>query len=325
MQRQYSRLRETVFDLYIERDTLPWYLKPLAVASSWLALAGYVVFALVFTSGETNLQTTRTTLTALAATFLLVGYVGVAAVAYYSHSLLFRFDAVLLPILTSSFMGLVITVLNHALHKHFPIPSQAYIYIPLVTAGVTTVASAGLALFVHRKMAKIKSLDTRRRQHTQRWDRDPSLSYGDAASTTELLSMNHHIPEDEAQRQQLLRLLLSREAAQSPAVPAVPSTYQISLPPENSPLDGLQVVPSEVRLRSESLRSSPSKWSVLGKSPRYQSPTLESFKAPRERRREEIERASVLLTPGLESGWTQTLEPPSPSPAQTLGGSTRYA
>jgi len=233
--------------------------------------------------------------------------------------------------------------MNHALHKKFPIPSQIYIYVPLVVACVTTVGVGGFAYITYRKLYNIKELDRQRRQHVQRWERGSYSNYGDAASTTELLPANawsvNNLPEDEAQRRQLLRLLLNREA--SAASPSnhrnSQTTYHINLPGEDggSPgYEGLQVVQPGTRPRSGSLPTNPGKWNILNKITRERSPTVESqtFKNPRERRREEIERSSVLLTPGIENGgWPQT--PGSPQPQTYFNspnpvwasGATRYA
>ncbi len=329
MQRQYSRVRETAFDLYAERDALPWYYRATALASAWFALAGYIIFALVFTSGERNIRISRTALTVRASSALAVGYVAIAAVAFYARSLLFLYDAVLLPILTSSVMGIVITVLNHAIHKDLPLPTEAYIYIPLVTACTTTVAAALLMFTTYRKLAKIKRLDRHRRQHLPTYNRNASMSYGDAVSTTELLPIDPTLPEDEAQRRQLLRLLLKREVAQSsPAMPSGESTYKIFLPGDEG-FGGVLVVPPEGRPRSGSLPNT-SKWNILSKVSRDRSPTVESttFKDHRQRRREEIERTSILMPSGTESPWLQTPGASSPyysSQSQTWGGSTRYA
>lgn len=315
-------MRETPFDLYNERDALPWYFRAVTLVSSWLALGGYVLFALVFTSAEDNLKTSRAVLTSLAAAFLAVGYGVIAVTAFYSRSLLFLFDSVLLPILTSSFMGLFVTVTNHALHKGFPIPTHIYIYIPLVAACATTVGVGVFGCITYRKLSKIKELDRQRRQHVQRWDRSSYVNYGDAASTTELLPTNVVASEDEAQRRQLLRLLLTRDSGDSPGRRTSQSTYQIHLPGEE--YEGLQVVQPDARPRSESLPTNASKWTLLNRKSRDSSPTVESFKNPRERRREEIERSSIFLTPGLESGWPQT-PGSSHSQSQPITGATRYA
>jgi hypothetical protein len=321
-------MRETVFDLYTERDALPWYLRVVALVASWLALAGYIIFAFIFTSRESNVKLSRTALTVLGSTFLAVGYGVSVATAVYSRSLLFLHDAVLVPILTTSFMGLVVTVLNHALHKHFPVPTKVYIYVPLVTAAATTVASACLLFVTYRKLAKIKRLDRQRRKHVQRWDRaSSSVSYGDAASTTELLPIAPTLPEDEAQRRQLLRLLLNREAAKSPTLtpPAAPSTYHHIFLPGDPGYDGSQVPSPAPRPRSGSLPGSGSKWNFMSKMTRDPGPMLENFKNPRQRRREEIERSSVLLTPGGEGGWAQTSGTSPHAQSQTRVGMARYA
>jgi hypothetical protein len=342
MKRNYQRMRETLFDLYTERDALPWYLRTIALIASWLALGGYVVFALIFTSDTDNVKVSRTFLIILGSAFLVVGYGAIAIVAYLGRSLLFLFDAVLVPILTSSFMGIFVTVMNHALHKRFPIPTQIYIYVPLVTACVTTVGVGGFGFITYRKIHRIKELDRQKRQHVQRWERGSYSTYGDAASTTELLPTTawnaHNIPEDEAQRRQLLRLLLNREAESTTPRNHRNSqtTFHINLPGEDggSPgHEGLQVVDHSTRPRSGSLPTNPSKWSILNKITRDRSPPVESqtFKNPRERRREEIERSSILLTPGLESAGWQTPGTPQPqtyfpSPNQVYAsGSTRYA
>ncbi|KIW85061.1 hypothetical protein Z517_00449 [Fonsecaea pedrosoi CBS 271.37] len=337
MQRNYQRMRETLFDLYTERDALPWYFRTIAIAASWLALGGYIVFSLVFTSAEDNIKVSRAFLTALASVLLLLGYTAVAAIAYFSRSLLFLFDAVLLPILTSSFMGVFVTVMNHALHKHFPIPTQVYIYVPLIIACATTIGAGILSYITYRRISKIKELDKQRRQHVPRWDRSSYVSYGDAASTAELIPMTHwtanNIPEDEAQRRQLLRLLLTRDPAESPNPRHSQSTYHITLPGEDAAADGMEVVQPGTRPRSGSLPTTTSKWQVLNKLSRERSPTAESSTSRdvRERRREEIERSSILLTPGTDLGtWPHT---PGSSQSQTFSyspnpvwnGSTRYA
>lgn len=310
MSRRYERMRETFFDLYTERDALPAYYRVVSLSATWLALGGYVIFALAFTSAEDNLKIPRNALVGIAATFLTIGYAVSALSAFFSRSLMFTFDAVLIPILTSSFMGVFVTVANHALHEEFPISNKLLIYVPLITACIATIASAVVSFIVYRKISHIKSLDTQRRHHLKRWDRASSVSYGDATSTSELLPMNNmnniSLPEDEAQRRQLLRLLLSRDSAESPGLTLTPSTYQITLPTDNQGSDAPQVVPVGQRPRAGSLPSGTSKFNLLGKIGRDRSPTVESFKNPRERRRDEIERSSMLLTPGSDTGWGQT-------------------
>lgn len=308
MPHKYARLRETVFDLYIERDRVHWGYKVGAYLSSWLALGGYILFALVFSSDPDNLKIPPIALTALAGTLLVVGYACTTIIALRSRSLLFCFDAVLLPILTSSFMGVFVIVMNHALHRNFDIPNQGYIYGPLITASLTTIASAVLTVWVYIKMRKVQDIDGRIRQRVPRWERQ-SLSHGpggDAASTMELLPLS--LPEDEAQRRQLLRLLLQREAERSER-PS--STYRIDLPGESPsgqvqylsvPAGGSDGDIGSARPRSGSMPANPRRISLgdlLGKSKSPEQPQESNiFKDPRQRRRDEIERLS-LYSPSI--------------------------
>ncbi|KAJ9621374.1 hypothetical protein H2204_011935 [Knufia peltigerae] len=355
-QQSYVRMRETAFDLYTERDALPWYFRALALASSCSCLTGYVIFALVFTSDEPNVKVSRTALIVLASIFLVAGYASASAIAFFGRSLLFLYDGVLVPILTFSFMGIVVTVLNHALHKDFPISNQAYIYVPLATACTTTVASAVLTFITYKRMNKIKRLDQHRRQHMPRFfGRQPSSSvnYGGdgVSSTTELLPIDPNVPEDEAQRRQLLRLLLNREAAaqSSSTSPAMPSghesTYKIFLPGDEGfggggGGGGTRVMATTNtattstkaarRPRSGSLpnSSNSSKWNLLAKfTGDGQGPPVESsFKDHRQRRRDEIERSSILMPAGMDTPWLQQASgAASPSPSRSWSRSARYA
>ena len=303
----YHPTRETVFDLYTERDQQPAYFRAIATTASWLVLGAYILFAEVFTSEESNLRPSRGTLTTLAGILLIVGYILCMSVGFLSRSLLFIFDCVLLPLLTSSFMGIFVTVMNHALHKKFPVPTQAYIYIPLITSCLATITIGVLAAVVYRRLYQIKKLDNRRRPRAPRPARHSS-GYNDASSIQELLP--YDIPEDEAQRRQLLRLLLQRDhRAASPEGAA--STYRIDMPApspdwgnENQTATYLSV-PVTSRPRGASLPSPASKWNLSNLMPgRGRSPTTstDTFKDPRERRREEIERGSLVSPPPLWAG-----------------------
>jgi hypothetical protein len=343
MQR-YHRMRETVFDLYTERDALPWYFRAIATLASWLVLAGYVVFALAAASGSNNIKISRTSWTAIGGVCLVIGYVTITAIAFFCHSILFLFDAVLLPMITASAMGVIVTITDHALHKHVPGSSQAYYYAPLIIGAISTTVSGVLSYIVFRRITKFKEKDMMRRQRVHRPERGSYTSYGDATSTTELASPGHfwsanNLPEDEAQRRQLLRLLLNREAAEAPRKEHRNSqtTYHINLPGEHGQQTGLQVIDTGMRPRSGSLPSSPAKWSILKKfRGKGESSNSQTFKTSRERRREEIERLSVQPSPspGFDSRWSQdaglipAVSPPathsySPNPVWPSDGS-RY-
>lgn len=319
MLRPYNRGEVTGFDLHTERDNLPFYYQTVTLVASWLALGGYACFAIAFTAQDGHLKPSRAVVVALAVALTFSGYVIGTFAAFISRSLLFTLDAVLLPLLTSSVVGLFITVANHASQKDLDVPSEAYVLVPLITSGIATIITGLFAFIVSRKIRGIKKSDQRRRQHVQRWDRGQSVSYGDATSTSELLPMDamppavpldsYGIPEDEAQRRQLLRLLLNREPADSPLHNRPPSTYRINLPGEDNDLT--QLLPGP-RTRAGSLPSSPNKFNVLNnlKFLRNKSPPVDNSTNPRERRREEIERGSIsyapMPSPGSGGDWPRT-------------------
>lgn len=339
----YSPMKQTAYDLYVERDRLPWWLRTGATAASWFVVGGYVMFAKVFAANPDNLKTSRKTLTSLAAFFLLFGYGGLAGAAVRGRrAILFLFDCVLLPTLTASFTGIVVTVFNHALQRQFTIPTPAYIYVPLLLSCTTTVATAVVCGLVFRRINLVRKSDNRlrvssRSRLSEDWRRRGygyGPGYGDPTSTTELLPYN--IPEDEAQRQQLLRLLLKRENRDrfpnaSPDGTAT-STYRIDMPGTEPPVEAqtspFLSVPSSTQQQQqqhqqqhqqprEHTRSGSDRLgrfnnklsnlvgSVTGRATggvddpsRPRADSGDSFKSPRERRRDQIERGdSVAARP----------------------------
>ena len=340
-------LKTTAFDIYLERDRIPWYYKAIALVASWLVLGGYILFPLVFTSNADNVKASRTALTSLGVTFFIVGYVSIAVTAVLSKSILFCFDAVLLPILSSSVMGLAMVVFNHALHKTFPV-SQIYIIVPLTLASLSTVASALLAGWTYHRINVIRASDNRRKVRLVREERSAWPGLRDSTSMQELLpqrrdrashgSISSMIPEDERQRQQLLRLLLRREVARAPS-PDGESTYHIDLPDPLNGNDYLRVPNPGNPANETSLPGTGTRYQLsrlLGGVYRAHNDIADSFVDPRQRRREEIERGLA----GGKASATNASEnwPGSPQAPQTYtpgtpgmqspwsgGGVTRYA
>lgn len=337
-------MKKTAFDLYVERDRIPWYYKAVALVASWLVLAGFILFPLVFTSDADNIKSSRTTLTSTGAAFFIVGYIAISVTAALSKSILFIFDAVLLPILTSSVIGLTAVVFNHALHKKFPV-SDIYIIVPLTLAAISTITSAALASWTYYRINQIRASDNRRKVRMIREEQSAWPGLRDSTSMQELLpqrtdrvslgSVSAMIPEDEQQRQQLLRLLLRREAARQPS-PDRESTYRIDLP---DPLNGNDYLRVPNPADESSLPGSGTRYQLsklLGGVNRAGGQTVDSFVDPRQRRREEIERGldgRGTGPPDAGEYWPGSPQAPQqytpgtpgmPSP-WTGGGVTRYA
>lgn len=288
---EYLSIGATSTRLYSEKDHVPWYLKLATTVSKWLALAGYTLFALIFTSPSDNIKVSRGVLTALASAFLVTGYAGAGAGMVFSKSLLFRLDSLYLPFFLTSVAGLIEIVANHSIHKKFPV-SDTYIIAPLVIASTTTVVFGGLSTIAWRRVNNVKEVGERTGAPLAKWETARSGGYGDPAASTELLAME--IPEDEAQRRQLLRLLIAREQGRAPSPEPSNrphSTYHIDLPDDYNRL----AVPPAGRPRGGSEPSITDKWSVknlLGHRKRSE-PDPEDLPDGREQRRRQIERESI--------------------------------
>lgn len=298
MPRPYARLRETTFDLYVERDLLPGYYRLIATVASWLVLAGYILFAIIFTSPDQDLNATRNLVTAVAGALLVIGYGAVLGVAVFSKSLLFMIDCVISPVLTVSLLGLFATIANWILHTRPPI-AQAYLSIPLVTAIITTVVAAAMLLIAYRELRKIRRRDERRRWHIQM---GPYVGVQPDPHAMIIPS------EDEAaQRRQLMRLLHDRHESIANQED-VNNTFKIDLP------DSLQ---RDNQARQTQANSNTFHVKNLLPWTKAASP---KFKDAREMRREEIERSSIS---NLNEAWRAS--DTNQNPAWGWPPATRYA
>ena len=353
--------RQTAYDVHLERDNLPWYLRVLTTTSSWLVLAGYIVFARAFTSQIDDGHASSTTLTSFGATLLIVGYLLLFFAALVVKNPLFRFDAIYLPALTSSALGLFTVLLNLTIHAGLPLQS-ALTYLPLTFAAISTVISASLALWTYRTLLLIKASDNRRRSHRRRRDSSWPTPTGDDTSTADLLTHDYQLPSDELQRQQLLRLLLKREGDRAPSPEALSSTYRIDIPlaqststsPSEHPPNTSRFLslPASGRGRNTTPSNERTSWQLQnlrnllpGRPATHQEPVdvaadvIERPKSPREQRRVEIENASIariqqFAPPG---GWPAPTNPtlittPPPNPSSLVpslerwdDGAARYA
>lgn len=341
-------MKKTAFDLYVERDRIPWYYKAIALVASWLVLGGFILFPLVFTSNADNIKASRTALTSIGAAFFIIGYVAISVTAVLSKSILFCFDAVLLPILTSSVIGLAMVVFNHSLHKMFPV-SDIYIIVPLTLASLSTVVSASLAGWTYHRINRIRGSDNRRKVRSMGEERSAWPGLRDSTSMQELLpqrrtdrgsvgSVSNMIPDDEQQRQQLLHLLLDRAAARAPS-PDGRSTYRIDLPDSLNGNDYLRVPNPANGAENSSAPGTGTRFQLsklLGGVNRTRSHTADSFVDPRQRRREEIERGLVGRhgsPPNVSENWRGSPQAPQAYTPGTPGvsspwtgdGVTRYA
>ena len=161
MPKGYSKPGKTSVDLQAERDRLRWPYRTVTTVAAWFILGGYIYAPEIFTSEASNLKLNRNTLIGVAASMLVVGYVSLLIVAFRSRSLLFNYECIALPLLTSSVGGIWAVVMNHALHKKFPV-SDTYIEVPLVLSSVSTVFSIFWSSYLFWSIKKIRRMDEHR-------------------------------------------------------------------------------------------------------------------------------------------------------------------
>ncbi|KAL8995413.1 MAG: hypothetical protein Q9169_004858 [Polycauliona sp. 2 TL-2023] len=186
--------RKTLIDLYVERDQTKWYWRSAAILSAALIMIGFLIFPTAFPNNKTEDVSSRGA-AIIAGVFLAIGYVSATVLSLTCKSWLFRMD--------------VIYVLghNHGKHSIWDTSSSAAI----VLAAISSATYLILTLLTFRQIHMVRTRDAMHRHHSD------SESY-------------HLLPEDEMQRQQLLRLLLQRETSKKVSPNASQSTFRIDLP-----------------------------------------------------------------------------------------------
>lgn len=240
------RPRRTLIDLYNERDHTRWYWRMAANLSCFMIMAGWV-FRVVWPN-EARLRLTLTSflvypsafaaradlsvdqsVTGIVAIILLaLGYTVSVALWFICTSWLFQLDVIFLyllnksvnraaanlsprPCLLTCIFGLFNITYNLNVHKP-PTPHWTSSSISALTlATISTLIYTVLSLITFRKIHMVRSRDAMHR-HT-----------ADADSI-------HLDPEDEQQRQQLLRLLQQRDTVKKVSSEASQSTFRIDLP-----------------------------------------------------------------------------------------------
>lgn len=299
MRQAYVRLRDTTFDLYTEAEQLPWYYKAGSIVSAWIILAGYVLFAVAFTSPAEDLRVQPRAVSAIGTSCLFIGYISYIVLGLRSSSLLYIFDNTLLPVLSTSVVGIFTVIINRALYEKYDHRMEVHVLLPVITASIASMVSGVLATLVYMRLWKIKKSDARRRaraSHTEIHSDSgvPMLPPGHR-------TLEQMVPDDEAQRRQLVRLLLARDKHASVEIDAN-STYHIELPWENRPAVSTHTRSSSVPGRVSATDSIRDRLRVPFVRGRERNSSMGSnsssgFKDPRERRREEIERSTLAARP----------------------------
>lgn len=321
--------RSTLYDLYLERSALPWYYRFLATIGTWMILAGYVVLASAANPSPKNLITSKAALVATGTIIVVLGHVLAIATYLLAASLTFRFDVVLVPAFVSCSIGFLAVLLQQKIHFEGSF-DRKLVYLPIVFSLLSVLTSASLALWILYIIKQVKELDIRRRE--RREQSQDTTAWRPTSIDNAAAKLLPDIPDDELQRQQLERLLFKNTANRAPSPDAQTNTYRIDLPSPYAPHYGRHLsVPEHTngRVRSYSAGNNTlerSGWQLqnLRNLLHGRRQPADSWKDPRERRREEIERAgydartAMLRMPADTHdgyGGGPLISPPAQSPA----------
>ncbi|KAL8756978.1 MAG: hypothetical protein Q9199_002568 [Rusavskia elegans] len=202
--------RKTLIDLYVERDHTKWYWRTAAILSATLIMIGFLIFPFAFPNNKTEGLSSRGS-AIIAGVLLATGYISVTILSLVCKSWLFRMDVIYVPCLFSSIMGLINVIIRLGRNHEKQSIWESSCIAAIVLAAISSATYLTLTLITFRKIHMVRARDAMHRHHSD------SESY-------------HLLPEDEMQRQQLLRLLLQRENSKKVSPDASQSTFRIDLP-----------------------------------------------------------------------------------------------
>lgn len=325
--REYAQ-RSTLYDLYKERSAVGWYFRVLATIGTCMILAAYILLAFAATPNPQELVTKKAAIVAAGIVLLVLG-VSLTTFTYLSTtSLFFRFDVILVPTIISSSIGFLAVLLNQKVHQKVSF-HHTLVYLPILFAVLGVLLCTTLALWTNNRIRKVRDSDIRTRERVIR--SQDALAWR-PESVDSSLKLLPDLPDDELQRQQLERLLYQQSAHRAPSPEAQSNTYRIDLPSPLSPdyQRHLAVPTNTGRARSQSAGNiqERSTWQLQNLKNllpgKRQTNRADRWKDPREKRREEIERAgydqrtAMLRMPANPHGtWNGSplISPPTHSPA----------
>ncbi|KAK3209420.1 hypothetical protein GRF29_69g1716037 [Pseudopithomyces chartarum] len=184
-------------------DNEAWYWRFIAQAASWMILCGYLILPGLYATDD-KLKYSRDVLAVFIVALLTAGYSFTALLCFACRSERFQAEAIFLPALTSSSVGLLSIAYNF-------LASNAYTWGTSAISGtvVSTVATflyGMLLIWTHRRIVKSRERSTSR---TNQVYNEP----GCPDATTETFRIN--LPEDHEERD---RIANSQELVGTPPV-----------------------------------------------------------------------------------------------------------
>ncbi|CUS10618.1 unnamed protein product [Tuber aestivum] len=197
---------QSLDELYRELDAIHWGWKLVASCANWMMLAGFVVLPSAFDDDDSKFRIDSNVLRISAVALLLTGYLVTGILCYTFKNLLFQVEAIFIPGLTGSALGMLSTLFNVYGKKYEPGEKRwsGTAISAVVLSAVFILFYGAAALTGQRRIDLIRQ-------------RDLNVSV-----LREELENPDLIPEEEHMRRQLLTLLMA--PSQNPGKLLVPNT-----------------------------------------------------------------------------------------------------
>ncbi|KAF2195985.1 hypothetical protein GQ43DRAFT_285952 [Delitschia confertaspora ATCC 74209] len=147
--KSYSNLN----DLQNDREATPWYWRLIALAASWLILGGYLILPGLYEKNP-ELKFSQAVLLVLVVALMTAGYSFTALLCFAVRKEIFQAEAIFLPALTSSVIGLLTIAYNFLSSRRYLWNTAAIIGTSL---SITSTLMYGVLLLItHRRIVKRK-------------------------------------------------------------------------------------------------------------------------------------------------------------------------
>ncbi|KAJ4288399.1 hypothetical protein N0V90_011634 [Kalmusia sp. IMI 367209] len=205
-----------------------WYWRFIALAASWMILCGYLILPGLYAK-EPQLRISQAVLSVFVVALLTAGYSFTALLCFACRNEMFQAEAIFLPALTSSALGLLTIAYNF-------LASKSYVWATAAISGTvisttSTLLYGVLLLWTHRRIVKLKEHYNSRSHNLwseQGYYNNFIQNMYPAAARSPSAPPDLPLSEDDRINQQMALLLMQKDNGPSPD--ASSATFRIDLP-----------------------------------------------------------------------------------------------
>ncbi|KAF2466433.1 uncharacterized protein BDR25DRAFT_345631 [Lindgomyces ingoldianus] len=213
-----------------DRDYTAWYWRFIALTASWMILGGYLILPGLYAK-DPELKFSQAVLSVFVVALMTAGYSFTALLCFACRNEMFQAEAIFLPALTSSALGLLTIAYNFLSSRRFLWNTAAI--TGTVISTTSTVLYGILLLWTHRRIVKIKEASSTRTANL--WSEQSfytnfiqNMYPSTCTNATGPNPAEVPLTEDDRIVQQMAMLLMKNDPGPSPD--AASATFRIDLP-----------------------------------------------------------------------------------------------